>query len=160
MATVNTAESASKANAYLAGATIKKAYGTITTGASVAIGDLLVAAQGISPDSILHTVKITNTAGTGLSDVDLLIRNSKDLTKPAASDVLIADSISLVSARTALTEILGSGVAGFDRTKTLAQLLGLGSDAINGYLSLVLCPNAAGSVATTITYEIEYSSPQ
>ncbi|MEI8127984.1 MAG: hypothetical protein WCG95_00070 [bacterium] len=159
MATIYSAESASKANAYLAGATIKKAYGTITTTASTAIGDLFVTAQGISPDSIVHSIKVTNTAGTGLSDVDVVVRKAKDLSKPIATEVLVVDSMTLVSARTTMTEVFGTGLV-LDKTKTLAQLLGVGNDSICDYLTLAFSANIAGTAATTINYEIEYSSPQ
>lgn len=162
MTTVYSAESTSKANAFLAGATIKKAYGKIVTNATTAVGDLLVMAQRISPDSIIHSIKIDNTeAGTGLlADIDIVIRNADDLSKPKTDDVLLADGFSLASARTTMTEVLGSSISNFDKSKSLGQLLELGSDSIRGYLSLVMLVNDAGTAATTINYEIEYSSPQ
>jgi len=160
MATKYTVESTSLKNAYLAGATIKKAYGKIVTDAVTAIGDLLVMAQGIAANSIIHSIKMTNTAaGTGLlADVDVVIRKA-NLAKPLATEVQLADALNLEAALVA-KEVLGSGVAGFDRTKSLAGLCSLGDDSLGDGVALCILVNDAGTAATTINYEIEYSSPQ
>jgi len=149
-------------NAHIAGATIKKAYGTATIAANTEAASKVVLADKISSDSIIHTIKITNTAAgsTLLADNDVVICASKTLASPKGSNVLLADGVTLESALTS-AEILGKNISGFDRTKSLNQLLAMGDDAIGDYLALVLLINdPAGATAVTLSYEIEYSSPQ
>lgn len=149
-------------NAYIAGATIKKAYGTVTVPASAAAETEAVLADKLSSDVIIHTIKITNTAaGTGkLNDNDIVIRKSDNLTKPKTNDVLLADGVDFATAAEN-KEVLAKGLTSFDKTKSLNQVLEMGADALGGYLALVLVANAAnGESAVTLDYEIEYSSPQ
>lgn len=149
-------------NAYIAGATIKKAYGTISIPASTAVNTEIVLADKLSSDVIVHSIKITNTqAGTGkLNDNDIVIRKSKDLVKPKETEVLLADGVDLATAGEN-KEVLAKGLADFDKTKSLNQQLGMGADALGGYLALVMVTNAVnGETAVKLDYEIEYSSPQ
>lgn len=150
-------------NAFIAGATIKKAYGTITIAKSTEADSLAVLADKISSDSIVHSIKRTNTAAGSdcLADNDIVIRKSKDLAKPKSDEVLLADGFSLAAVGTSV-ETLGVNVSSFDKTKSLKEHLEMGDDAIGDYLALCLKMNdaAGSSVATTFDYEIEYSSPQ
>lgn len=157
----NTAKNA-YCNAYIAGATIKKAYGTITVPASAAANTEAVLADKLSSDVIIHSIKLTNTAaGTDkLNDNDIVIRKSDNLAKLKDNDVLLVDGADFATAAEN-KEVLAKGLTSFDKTKSLNQLLEIGADALGGYLALVLVANAAnGESATTLNYEIEYSSPQ
>lgn len=150
-------------NAYIAGATIKKAYGTITVPASAAAKTEVVLADKLSSDVIVHTIKLTNTAaGTDkLNDNDIVIRKSDNtLSKPKTAEVLLADGLDFATAGE-YKEVLAKGLTDFDKTKSLNQQLEMGADALGGYLALVMVTNTVnGETAVKLDYEIEYSSPQ
>lgn len=149
-------------NAYIAGATIKKAYGTVLIPENTAVNTEIVLADKLSSDVIVHSIKITNTqAGVGsLNDNDIVIRKSKGLVKPKETEVLLADGVDLATAGEN-KEVLGKGLVDFDKTKSLNQQLEMGADALGGYLALVMVTNAVnGETAVKLDYEIEYSSPQ
>lgn len=159
MTTTYSKESEKKQNAYMAGATIKKAYGTITSGDTIAVDDIFVLAQGLGPNAIIHSVKISNTACTGLSNNDIVLRRNGSLGKIDTDEISIASGISLATANVAPKELLGENITNFDRTKTLAEIANKRNDALGGAVDLCLKANAAASASVTLKYEIEYSSP-
>jgi hypothetical protein len=117
-------------------------------------GDTIVLAQNLPVDTRILGLWVYNAIGaiTGATDYDIGIYRSDELT-PIDEDVLV-DGIDL-SSGVAAGDILGTNIGSFDKTATIAELLGIdASEGPRGGVSIVVTQNVAGTADGDINMRI------
>ena len=136
--------------AFNSGMITKKVFGTVDKTSAIADDDVIIIARGIIPNNMVQKLVATNTALTGATDWDVIVCDE--------AGTELADSVSFATAKS--VNILGSGVSGFSKGKSIAQLAEKGVDALEPDYCIAVVGNTVGAGTGTIQVEIEYSAPQ
>lgn len=140
---------------YGSGKVIRHVRALIYNATAFSDGDIVKLAKGLPLDAQIVGIDFPEgtAARSGLTDVDFgFFRNDNSVVLD--KDVLI-DGVSFASARTSAVDLLGSNVSGFDRTKTIGELLNLtGETEPIGGVDLCATINTAGSTTGTIVCDI------
>ena len=114
-------------------------------------GDTCTLLHKMNKNTIIKSIRVTNGGLAAAADNDIVIAKSGQFAA-IANSTLLCDGKTFVSALTN-AQVLGSGVSGFDFTKSLYDLTGYEKE-----MDIVVIVKTAGTTADdTLVFEIEYA---
>lgn len=151
---LTTANSKDKGSLYNMGQKTRKIDASWTKPAGWVDDDVVVLAKNLSVrETILKIVQWGGSDLAGMTDVDFGFRRS-DTGEVLDADALVdGESFATASVR----DILGSNVSGFDRLKTIGEILSLTEQPRYG-IDLIMTINTAGVATGSVPMKVEITS--